>query len=121
MRVVAPVHAHGSLLGAVSTQRGTREQSNIFEGSIVLVPIEKIRARIVGHVKVGPAVIVVVSPGRAQAVVVMGIVHSGFFRNLFKGTVTVVMKKQIGFARQSPGTALHQHSLEAAEARIVTE
>ena len=87
----------------------------------MLVVIQKVGARIVRDIKIGPAVVVVVAPGRTQAVIVMWIVHAGFLRNFFKRAIAFVVKQQIRFAGHAPRPALHQHSLETAEARIVAE
>ena len=121
MKIVAPVDAHRTLLHAVAAERDSGEQADIFEGSVVLVAIEKIRSGVVGYVKIGPAVVVVISPGCAEAVIMMRVVDAGLLRNFFEGAIALVVKEQIGFAGHAPGAALHEHSLEAAEARIVAE
>ena len=75
----APGHARRALLHAIAAEGYTGEQAEIFESSVVFIVIEKIRCRIVGHIKIRPADIVIVAPGRAQAIIMMRIVYSSFF------------------------------------------
>src|SRR5579864_4016257 len=51
----------------------------------------------------------------------MRIVYARLLRNFLEGSIALVMKQQIGFPRQSPWTALNQHSLKPAEPGIVAE
>src|ERR1700675_4139865 len=87
----------------------------------MLIAIEKVRARIVRHVKIGPAVVVVITPSRAQAIIMMWIVDPGLLRNFFKRSIALVVKQQIRFSGQAPRSALHQYSFESAKARIVAK
>src|SRR5438105_4437928 len=102
---VAEIHAHGALLAAVGAERSARKQANILESSIVIVVVEIIRTRIVGYVQVRPTVIIVVTPHALHAEVVLGIVDSSCFGNILESAVAPVAEEEIGFARQSPGTA----------------
>ena len=43
----------------------------------MFIAVEIIRARIVGHVKIGPAIIVIITPFDAEAIVPVGIIDSG--------------------------------------------
>src|SRR5271156_1382605 len=87
----------------------------------MLIAIQIIWSGVICYVKVGPAVVVVIAPGCAQTIIMMGIVHSSLFGNFLEGTIALVVKEQIRFAGHSPRTTLHQHSLEAAKSRIVAE
>ena len=69
VEVIAEIYAHRPLLKAVSTQRRAAEHRDIFKRAVVLVAVEIIRARVIGHVKIQPAVVVVVSPDHSQAVI----------------------------------------------------
>ena len=93
VQIIAPVHTHRTLLHAVATQRDSGEQANIFKRPVMLVVIQKIRAGIVRDIKVGPAVVVVVAPGRSQSVVMMRIVDASLLRNFFEGAIALVMKE----------------------------
>src|SRR5271156_1396162 len=87
----------------------------------MLVVIQKIRSRIVRYIKIGPTIVVVISPRRAEAIVMMRIVHASLLRNFLESPVALVVKEQIRFAGHSPRTALHQDPLETAESRVVAE
>ena len=78
VQIVAPVHAHRALRLAIAAERDARKHAHFFEGSVVLVVIQIVRAGVIGDVQIGPAVVVVVAPDHPQSVIVVDIVHSGF-------------------------------------------
>ena len=121
MPIVSPSHAHVALFLPIRTERHAGEHSGLFKRPVVLVAVKIIWAGVVGHVQIGPAVVVVVAPNRPQAVVVVGIVHAGFFRNFFKRPVSAVVEKQVGFPLHPPRTALHSNSLEPAGLFVAAE
>ena len=87
----------------------------------MFVVVEVIRAGIVGDIQVGPAVVVVIAPDHAQAVVFVGVVDAGFLGNFFKRAIAAIVKQQVGFAQHAPRAALHRDSLEAAVLLIFAE
>ena len=87
----------------------------------MLVVIEVVRAGIVGDVQIGPTVVIVIAPDRAQAVVFVGIVDACLFGNFFKRAVAAIVKEQVGFPEHAPGSALHRDSLEAAVLLVLAE
>ena len=78
MVVVAKVNTHGAQLLAVCAQGHAGKKASLLKGTVVLVVIKEIRSGIVGHVKIGPAIVVVVAPYDTQAIAVSGIVNPGF-------------------------------------------
>ena len=70
---------------------------------------------VIGDKQIGPTVVVVVTPGCAQAVIFFGIVNPSFFRHFFKGAVAAVVVEQIGFSLHAPRPALHRCTFELAE------
>src|SRR5437660_10669223 len=49
------------------------------------------------------------------------IIHPGFLRDIFKGTVTAIVKEKVAFALHAPGPALHEHAAKLAEVLIAAE
>src|SRR5438132_1158934 len=78
MVVVAKVNAHGAQFLAVCAQGHAGKKASLLKGTVVLVVIKEIRPGIVGHVKIGPAIVVVVAPYDTQAIAVSRIVNPGF-------------------------------------------
>src|SRR5438128_397457 len=69
----------------------------------------------VGHQNVEPAIVVVIHPHDAEAIVSDVVVDASFDGNFFKSSVTTIVVKEIAFAFEAPRSALHQNALEAAE------
>ena len=87
----------------------------------MLVAVEKIGPCVVGHVQIGPAIVIVITPHDAESIPVPGIVNPGFLGDLLKRTIAAVVEKQVAFALHTPRATLHQNSLVAAEFFIATE
>jgi hypothetical protein len=66
------------LLLPVTTERRTRQQSNVLKCAVALVVVDVVGASIVGDVQVWPAIIVVVGPNALHPEVMIRIVYSGF-------------------------------------------
>ena len=49
------------------------------------------------------------------------IIQPGFLRDIFKGTVTAIVKEKVAFALHAPGSALHEHAAKLAEFFIAAE
>src|SRR6266404_6147147 len=113
--VIAPGHAHGAERLPFTIQRDAADHGLVRERAVAIVVIEMIGSGVIGDEQIGPAVNVVVAPGRAQSVILFGIVNAGFLRDLFKGAVAAVVIEQIGFALHTPGPALHWCAFELAE------
>src|SRR6266404_4467538 len=121
---VAKVHTHVAELHAFTTQSQTREHAFIGKRAVMVVVIEVVWDRIVGNEEVGPAVIVVVGPNHAKAIIADLIVDTGLHGNLLKRAVTAVVVQEIAFAHEAPRAALHEHAfvpaiLVAAELREI--
>src|SRR5262249_46444563 len=77
MIIIAKIHSHVSQFQAFTTQRDAREQSHISERSIVIVVIEIVRHGVIRNQEIGPAIVVVIGPYRAEAIVSDVIVYAG--------------------------------------------
>ena len=61
----------------------------------MFVAIQIIGAGIIRDKQVGPAIVIVISPYRAESVVVIGIVDSSFLRHFFERSIAAIVKQQI--------------------------
>src|SRR5215469_15841365 len=121
MVVIPPGDPHRALLRPIGAHGNAIHQTLFFEGAVVAVTIKEVGAGVVGDVEVRPAIIVVVSPGSTEAVIVMGIVYPGFLGDFFKGAVAAIVKEQIGLALHAPGTALHENAVITAKFLVTTK
>src|SRR5215471_20047382 len=71
-----------------------------------------IRGGIVSDEQIGPAVVVVVALGHAEAVVFVGIVNARLLRYFFECAIATIVVEKIGFALHAPGAALHGNAFE---------
>ena len=69
--------------------------------------VEEVRRRVVRHVEIRPAVVVVVEPGDAEAEVAARIRDAGLFGYVGEAPVAVVVEEQVPLARQAARAALH--------------
>ena len=75
--------------------------------TLAVIAIKKVGCSIVGHIEVRTSIVVEVAPNHAHAVIPIGIIHAGLFRDLSKGAVAVVVIESIACAFQSTRAALH--------------
>ena len=115
MVVIAPINAHISKFHALAAQSHAGEQTYLFERSVVFIVVEIIWYGIVGHQQIGPAVVIIVYPHDAQAIIANVIMHSRLHGNFFKRPVALIVIEKIAFALEPPGSALHQDAFESAE------
>src|SRR5207302_1360110 len=113
--VIAPIDAHIAELHTFAAEGHTSEHARVGEGTVVIVVIEIVGDRVVGDEEVGPAVVVVVHPHDAEAVVADVVMDAGLDGNFLEGAVAAIVIEKIAFALEAPGAALHQNAFEAAE------
>src|SRR6266566_276350 len=113
--VVAPINAHVAKLHAFAAEGHARDHPDVGEGAVVIVVIEVIWDGVIRHQEVGPAIVVVIHPHDAEAIVADVVVDASFDGNFFKSSVTTIVVKEIAFAFEAPRSALHENALEAAE------
>src|SRR5262249_54431444 len=94
---------------------GSAEHAHLRQGAIVIVVVKIIGGCVIGHVKVRPAVIVIVAPHRSQTVIQVGVVHARLFGNILKSSVATITKEKMTLSNHSPGAALHGNALEMAK------
>src|SRR5271170_3352399 len=88
--VVGEVDAHGAEALAVAAEGYAGEQADVGERAVVIVVIEVAGDGVVGDKEVGPAVVVVVGPHGAEAVVADVIVNASFDANFFERAVAAI-------------------------------
>src|SRR5437660_641879 len=113
--VIAPVYAHVAELHPFAAESYARKHAHVCEGAVVIVMIKIVGNGIVGDQEIGPAIVVVVNPHDAEAVVADFVVDSGFDGNFLKRAVAAIVIKKIAFAFEAPGSALHQDAFESAK------
>src|SRR5713226_2123742 len=119
--IVSEVYAHRAEFLPVNAEGNPIQKADFFEGPIVLVAVKKIGTCVVGHVQIGPAVVIVIAPHGPESVPVPGIVNASFLGDLLKRTIAAVVIKQVAFALHAPRAALHQDSFVATEFFITSE
>src|SRR5215471_19311268 len=87
----------------------------------MFVAVKIVWTGVVSDVQVRPAIVVVVSPDRAEAVIFVGIINAGFLGHLFECAVATIVKKQVGLPEHAPRSALDGDSLKAAVLLIFAE
>ena len=101
--VVGRGDAHAGLRLAVGAVAPAGFDGDVLERAVVLVLIERAGGGIVGHVDIGPAVVVEVGDEHAQAVGAGGLQNAGFLGDIGERAVAVVVEENIFAAIQSPG------------------
>src|SRR5207302_1856989 len=88
--VIAKIHTHAGLLASVSAEGDSGGHAHFGESPIPVVVVEKTGGRIVGHVEVQLAVVIVVSEGTARAPS-PGVANSGRRSHIAERAVAVVV------------------------------
>src|SRR5271168_456107 len=115
MIVIGEVDAHGAEALAIAAEGYAGKQADVGERAVVIVVIEVAGDGVVGDEEIGPAIVVVVGPHRAEAVVADVVVDAGFGADFFERAVAAIVVEQVAFALQSPGAALHLQAFEIAK------
>ena len=84
--------------------------------AVVIVVVQIIRAGIVRDVEIGPAVVIVIAPDHAEAVILAGVAHAGLLRDFFERAIAAIVIEQVRLAGHAPGAALHHDAAEPAGA-----
>src|SRR5438132_3573036 len=67
--VVTEIHSHVPKFQTFATQRNTGQQADVNEYAIMIVMIQIVGYRVVGDQEIGPAIVIVIGPHHAQAVI----------------------------------------------------
>src|SRR6266446_5385747 len=113
--IIAPVPSHVAELHPFAAKSHAGKHAHVRESAIVIVVVEVVGNGIVGDQEVRPAIVVVIDPHDAEAVVADLIMDAGFDGNFLKGAVATIVIQKIALAFESPGAALHQNAFEAAK------
>jgi len=106
--VIGGGDAHAGLGLAVGAERAAGFESDVREGAVLFVLIERAGGGIVGDVNVRPAVIVEIGSEHAEAVGAVGVEDAGFFGDIGEGAVAIVVIENIFSAKQA-GRAAGDH------------
>src|SRR3989440_2356885 len=113
--VIAPVYSHVAELHSFAAESYAGNHPHVRKGAVVVVVVEIVGNGIVGDQEVRPAIVVVIDPHDAEAVVADLIMDAGLDGNFLKGAVAAIVIEEVALPLQAPGTALHQDAFEAAE------
>jgi hypothetical protein len=70
----------------------------------MLVAVEVIGLSVICDVEIGPTVVIVVAPDRAQSEAPIRIADAGFLAHVLEGTVATVVEQEVRFAVHAPGS-----------------
>ena len=115
---VADADAHAGLRLAVLAVRAAGSDADVFERAVVAVAVQRARVGVVGHVDVGPAVVVEVQRDDAEPVRPAGLGDPGAVRHVDERAVALVAIQQVLAARQSWRSARDRDALVPAQARV---
>src|SRR5439155_14033927 len=113
--IIGPVHSHVAKLHPFAAKSYARKHAHVRKRAVAVVVVEVVGNGIVGNQEIGPAIVVVINPHDAEAVVADLIMDAGFDGNFFKRAVAAIVIEEIAFAFEAPGAALHKDAFEAAE------
>ena len=89
--IISHGDAHIGLLLAVAIHRHPGFHGAFREGPIMIVAEQQVGRGVAGHEQVGPGVVVVVKRHRRQTVASAGLQQAGFFGDVRKGAVAIVV------------------------------
>ena len=92
---------------AVVVESGPGGDADVGESAVAIVVVENAGGAVAGNENVRPAIVVIVERGDAQGIMAVGLVDVGFFGDVFKGAVAVVVIENIFCSGQSLRAAHH--------------
>ena len=95
MVIVANCHAHGALRFPVLAERGARLKAHIHERAVTVVPIQVVRARIVGDEEIGASVAVEVAPDDTHTEAPVRIGDASLRRDVLERAIALVAIQRI--------------------------
>ena len=102
---VSDGHAHAGLGLAVGRVGDAGFDGDVFEGAVLLVLVEGGGGGVVGDVDVGPAVVVEVGDADTEAIGADGVEDAGFFADVGKGAISVVVVEDVFAALEAGRSA----------------
>src|SRR5580704_2958867 len=108
--VIPEIDTHVAELRAIAAKRNSREHADFGKSAVAIVVIEIVGNGIVGDDKIGPAVVVVIGPHRAEAVVADLIMDASFHGDFFERAIPAIVVEKIALAFEAPRAALHLQS-----------
>ena len=112
--VVGGADAHAGLGPAVCGERDARLQADFLERPVAVVVKEQRRRRIVGHVDIGPAVVVVVEHERREPERRASLQEAGLLGDVRERAVAVAPEERVVRARQTTRSAHHAEAFPEA-------
>src|SRR5579864_7815715 len=112
--VIGAVHPHAGLGQAVGAESHSGLHSHLREPSFAVVVVKPTGAGVIGDVKIEAAVLVVVQPNDAQAIVGVG-VNAQLFAHVGEGAVAVIVVEPVTRAFQASRSAGNGYAAVLAE------
>src|SRR5690242_18926278 len=112
--VIGAVHPHAGLGQAISAESHSSLHSHLRKSSFAVVVVKAAGAGIVGNIKVQAAVLVVVQPDDAQAIIGFG-VNAQLFAHVGEGAVAVIVVEPVTRAFQASRSAGNGYAAVLAE------
>src|ERR1043166_1528524 len=116
--VIACRHAHAGLRLAIGAVRRAGFNRNVREGAVSIVPVQRRRGRIIGHVNVGPAIVVEIRHEHTETVGPGRFPDPGLFGDVGESAVTVVVEQDVLAAVESRWSARHPDALVETVSRF---
>ena len=108
--VIGHCDSHARLGLSVGGVSNAGLHGGVRERSIVIVPVERRRAGIVGDVNIRPAIVVEIGDDDAQAVSARGVEDACWFGNVGKRSVAIIVEEYILAALQPRWSTRHQQT-----------
>ncbi len=116
--VVGGRDAHAGLRLAVGTEGATGLERDVDELAVLLVLVKRAGGGVIGHVDVGPAIVVEVRREHAESVGSVRFENPGRFGDVGEGAVAVVVVEDVVVALQSGRSAGNHDGLVETRARF---
>src|SRR5439155_8595542 len=108
--------AHAGLWLAVGAESAAGLDGDVGEGAVLFVLIKRASGGIVGHVNVGPAVIIEIGGEHAEAKSAIGFQDAGFFADVGERAVTVIVIENVFSAVETRRAASNHNAFVEARA-----
>lgn len=86
-----------------------------FKGAVALVDIKLVGGRVVDNNQIEQVIIVDVNERRGETIVLLWVVNSGLYTDVFKSPVGLLMIERVAFTAQASRSAHNRHAAELTE------
>ena len=107
--IITDIHAHARLSRPGFTQGCAGFQAYFSERTVLVVAEEKIRGGVIGHINIGPAIVVQIAENNTEPIIA-GVVNAGLFGHIAEHAVAIVVQKHVRLAAQPTRSTQYIHS-----------